>query len=116
VILDLGFWCFSGAWCLAFGAFFILSYPALSGFTPSFAPPLSTYSRCSPLNTFGSQALSPGCGDTPPDSAVTTPSVRRGGFPARQKNFWCDVGTDADTDAALAAEVDRLLQPLPDKV
>jgi SRSO17 transposase len=30
-----------------------------------------------------------------------------------KKNFWCDVGTDAGTDAAVAAEVGRLLQLLP---
>ena len=33
-----------------------------------------------------------------------------------KKNFWCDVGTGADTDEAVVAEVNRLLQLLPDKV
>ena len=33
-----------------------------------------------------------------------------------KKNFWCDVGTGADTDEAVVAEVNRLLQLLSDKV
>jgi SRSO17 transposase len=33
-----------------------------------------------------------------------------------KKNFWCDLGTDAERDAAVAGEVDRLLQLLRDKM
>lgn len=33
-----------------------------------------------------------------------------------KKNFWCDMGTGADTDEAVVAEVNRLLQLLSDKV
>lgn len=33
-----------------------------------------------------------------------------------KKNFWCDVGTDAGGDAAVAAEADRLLQLLRDNM
>jgi SRSO17 transposase len=33
-----------------------------------------------------------------------------------KKNFWCDVGTDVGSDAAVAAEADRLLQLLRDKM
>ena len=37
-------------------------------------------------------------------------------FLRAKKNFWCDVGTDAAGDASVAAEVDRLLQLLRDKM
>ncbi len=33
-----------------------------------------------------------------------------------KKNFWCDVGTDAEADATVAAEAGRVLRLLPDKV
>jgi SRSO17 transposase len=37
-------------------------------------------------------------------------------FLRAKKNFWCDVGTDAEPDVAVAAEVSRVLQLLPDKI
>jgi SRSO17 transposase len=37
-------------------------------------------------------------------------------FLRAKKNFWCDVGTDADANASLAAAVSRVLQLLPDKI
>jgi SRSO17 transposase len=33
-----------------------------------------------------------------------------------KKNFWCDVGTDAQSDPTVAAEVDRLLLLLPKRI
>ena len=37
-------------------------------------------------------------------------------FLRAKKNFWCDLGTDAGADPALVAEVNRLLQLLPNKI
>jgi hypothetical protein len=37
-------------------------------------------------------------------------------FLEAKKNFWCDVGASADEDASVAAEVDRLLLLLRQKV
>jgi SRSO17 transposase len=33
-----------------------------------------------------------------------------------KKNFWCDVGTDAESDPTIAGEIDRLLPFLPKQV